>query len=88
MATKGIETLEQVLKQNNGKSAAISTSHKLYGDQKIKCELNCMIDDERIGFRVKSGQELYMYKNEIESVRINDRIVFEDDVMIVSIQIE
>lgn len=88
MATKGTEILEKFLKQNNGKSAVISTSHKLYGDQKIKCELDCIVDDERIGFRVKNGQELYMYKNEIESVSINDFVVFEDDVMRVSIQIE
>ena len=88
MATKGIETLEQVLKQNNGKSAVISTSHKLYGDQKIKCKLDCMIDDKCIGFRVKSGQELYMYKNEIESISINEFVVFADDVMRVSLQIE
>ena len=88
MAIKGIETLEQVLKQNNGKSAVISTSHKLYGDQKIKCELDCIVDDERIGFRVKSGQEIYMYKNEIESISINDWVFFADDVMSVDMYIE
>lgn len=88
MAIKGIETLEQVLQQNNGNSAVISTSHKLYGDQKIKCKLDCIVDEERIGFRVKSGQEIYMYKNEIESVSINGAIFFADDVMSVSVQVE
>lgn len=88
MAIKGVETLEQVLQQNNGKDAVISTSHKLYGDQKIKCKLDCIIDAERIGFRVKSGQEIYMYKSEIESVSIDGAIFFADDVMSVSIYTE
>lgn len=88
MAIKGIENLEQALRQNNGKSAVISTSHKLYGDQKIKCELDYIIDNERIGFRVKSGQEVYVYKNEIESVSIGGLMFFADDVMSVSIQVE
>ena len=88
MAIKGIETLEQALRQNNGKSAVISTSHKLYGDQKIKCKLDLIIDEQRVGFRVKSGQEIYMYKNEIESVSIDGAIFFADDVMSVSIQVE
>lgn len=88
MAVKGIETLEQALRQNNGKSAVISTSHKLYGNQKIKCKLDCIIDDERIGFRVKSGQEIYVYRNEIERINTDGLVFFADDVMCVSIQIE
>ena len=88
MAIKGVYNVEKSLKQNNGKSAVISTSHKLYGDQKIKCKLDCIVDEERIGFRVKSGQEIYMYKKEIESVSIDGAIFFADDVMSVSIQVE
>ena len=88
MAIKGIETLENVLRQNNGKSAVIGTSHKLYGDQKIKCKLDCIIDDERIGFRVKSGQEIYVYKNEIERIDTDGIVFFADDLMGVRMQIE
>lgn len=88
MAIKGIETLENVLLQNNGKSAVISTSHKLYGEQKIKCKLDCIVDHERIGFRVKSGQEIYVHRNEIEKINTDGLVFFADDVMCVSMQIE
>lgn len=88
MSIKGIETLEQALRQNNGKDAVISTSHRLYGNQKVKCTLDCIIDDRRIGFRVKSGQEVYMYRSEIENFGVDDGIFFADDVMIVSVQFE
>ena len=87
MAIKGTETLEQALQQKNGQVAVISTSHKLYGDQKIKCELDCICDSQRIGFRVKSGQEIYVYKNDIQSFDVNDVMFFEDDVMSIRIKI-
>lgn len=86
MAIKGISILERALKQHNGNDAVISISHKLYGDQKIKCKFDCIIDEKRIGFRVKSGQEVYLYKEGVESVSIDDGIFFADDVMSVNIQ--
>lgn len=87
MAIKGIDNLEQTLKQHNGEDAVISISHKLYGGQKIKCKFDCIIDENRIGFRVKSGQEIYVNRDEIISFRIGKKGAwFADDVMQVNIQ--
>lgn len=85
MVTKGIE---RVLRQHNGEDAVISISHKLYGGQKIKCELDCVIDENRIGFRARNGQEVYMYKNEIVDFCTDGALWFEDDVMRISVQFE
>lgn len=88
MAIKGIDNLEEVLKKYNGGDAVISISHKLYGNQKIKCVLDCIIDDNRIGFRVKSGQEIYVYRSEIVTFYIGEEIVFSDNVMQVNIKLK
>ena len=47
--TKGINIIEKELKEYNGKDAIISISHKLYGDQKLKLQLDYIVDKERIG---------------------------------------
>lgn len=87
MAIKGIDNLEMGLRKYNGGDAVISISHKLYGSQKIKCKFDCIVDEQRIGFRVKSGQEIYIYKEDIKSFDVNDVIFFEDDIMGVEIKI-
>lgn len=86
MAIKGIGNLEKALKEHGGDDAVISISHKLYGDQKIKCKLDCIVDEERIGFLVKTGQEIYMYKDDVKDYCVDDGIVFSDDVMDVKLQ--
>ena len=84
---KGINMLEKILKENKGLDAIISISHKLYGPQKIKCELDYIFDNERIGFRVKNGQEIFIYKSDIIYYGIKDGIYFADNIMEIDIKL-
>ena len=84
---KGINILEEALTKNNGVDATISISHKLYGEQKIKCALRCIFDDERVGFRVKNGQEIFIYKSDIVDYGIKDGIYFADNLMEINIKL-
>ena len=84
---KGINILEEALSKSNGADATISISHKLYGEQKIKCEINCIIDDERVGFRVKNEQEIFIYKSDIIDCGIKDGIYFADNIMEINIKL-
>lgn len=84
---KGINILEETLRENKGTDAIISISHKLYGSQKIKCELDYIFDSERIGFRVKNGQEIFIYKSEIVDYGIKDGIYFADNIMKIEIKL-
>ena len=84
---KGINILEETLRENKGKDAIISISHKLYGPQKIKCKLDYIFDDERIGFRVKNGQEIFIYKSDIIDYGIKDGIYFADNIMEIKVKL-
>ena len=84
---KGINILEKTLRENNGTDVCIDISHKLYGPQKIKCELNYICNDERIGFRVKNGQEIFIYKSDIVDYNIKDGIYFADNIMEINIKL-
>lgn len=87
MEKKGINIIEEALKKHNGKDATISISHKLYGNQKLKLELDCIFDDNRVGFRVKNGQEIFVYRNEIVNYGTKDGIYFADDLMEIKIKL-
>lgn len=88
METKGINELKKVLEKYNGEDAVISISHNLYGNEKnIKCKLDYFLDEKRIGLRVKSGQELYVYMDELQGCGVDDDIFFEDDVMRIDIEL-
>lgn len=66
------------LEKINGRRVCISTTHLLYGNQKIKCELCLINDDERLGFKI-NGQDIYMNKNEItytEHINSGDEFCF------------
>lgn len=88
VAVKGTDYLAEVLKKYNGEDAVISISHKLYGDQKIQCKFDCIVDEMRIGFRVKGGQEIYMYRDEVQSFLYDKDLYFSDDVMDIKVQIK
>ena len=62
---KKVSELSIALKKIKGEDAKISISHKLYGDQKLKCIFDPIID-ERIGFNVK-GQAIYLIKENLHS---------------------
>ena len=84
---KGINILEEALIKSNGADAIISISHKLYGEQKIKCKMNCILDDERVGFMVKNGQEIFIYKSDIVDYGVKDGICFADNIMEINIKL-
>ena len=87
MEIKGINIIEKALKDIKGKVATISTFHKLYGSQTIRCSLDYIWDEERVGFRVKNGQEIFVYKTELVDYGTKDGIYFADDLMKISIKI-
>lgn len=87
MEIKGINILEEAFKKNSGKDAVISISHKLYGNQKIKCELNYIFDDKRIGFKAINGQDIFIYRNNIKNYDIKYGIYFADELMEITIKL-
>jgi hypothetical protein len=82
---KGVDILEKVLQKHNGEDAVISIFHKLYGSQKIKCKLDCITDSNRIGFCIRSGQEIYIHKDKIVNFNVGSPILFEDDLMTICV---
>ena len=50
----------------NGHKVTIITSHKLFGNEKYKCELCLVNDEKRMGFRILS-HEIYLLKSEVKS---------------------
>ena len=87
METKGINILEEAFIKNNGKDAMISISHKLYGNQKIKCKLNYIFDQERVGFHVVNGQDIFIYRKDLVGYGIKDGIYFADNIMEIKIKL-
>lgn len=87
MEIKGINTIKEALKQHQGEDATISISHKLYGDQKIKCKLDYLFDETHVGFRVKNGQEIFVHKSEIVDYGTKDGIYFADELMEIRIKL-
>lgn len=83
---KGIKELIEAMYEVKGEDAEISIFHKLYGEQKLRCEFNPILD-ERIGFNIK-GQCIYIDKNKIIKIRLEDDIFFSDDIMEIMIKIK
>ncbi len=80
---KGIKT---ELEKCKGVDVIIGIDHKLYGSQKIRCCLDYIFDEQRIGFRAKSGQEVFVYRVNLVDYGIKDGIYFADDVMKIDIK--
>ena len=87
METKGINIIEEALKKHNGENAVIRISHKLFGVQKINTKLNYIFDEKRVGFSIKRGQEIYIYKDEVKDFGIEGSIYFADDLMRIDIKL-
>ena len=84
---KGINILEEAFHKGNGKDATISISHKLYGNQKLRCELDYTWDNERIGFKAINGQEIFIYRKDLVGYGVEDGIYFADDIMEIKIKL-
>lgn len=87
MEIKGINIIEEMLKKYSGKSVVISTSHKLYGGQKLQLKLDYIFDEKRIGFIAKDGQEKFIYRDKIVDYGTKDGIYFADDLMEIKIKL-
>ena len=87
METKGMNILEEKLREYQGGDAFISISHKLYGSQKLKVKLDYIWDEERIGFRANK-QEIYIYKDKLVNYGAKDGIYFADDIMEIRIKMQ
>ena len=83
---KEIKALIKAIERITGDGAEISIVHKLYGDQKLKCNFSPITND-KIGFNIK-GQEIYINRDKIKKVCLGDNICFADDVMEINIKTE
>lgn len=82
-----IKGLKEELKKNMGASVNIDISHKLYGNQKVRCNLDYIFDKERIGFRLNKEQEVFIYLKDLVGYGVEDGIYFADSVMKISIKL-
>ena len=82
-----MKILEQILKDNIGASVMVYTSHKLYGIQKIKLDLDYIFDEDRIGIRVRNGQEIFICRDRIVNYGVENDIFFADDLMEIRIKL-
>ena len=80
-----IRELIKAMEKITGEDAEISIFHKLYGDQKLR-SLFSPILNERIGFKIKE-QEIYVYRDNVKRISLNDGICFADDVMEIQIKL-
>jgi hypothetical protein len=83
---KEIKELIKAMESIKGDGAEISIVHKLYGDQKLRCEFMPIVG-EKIGFNIKR-QEIYINRDEINKICLADSICFADDVMEINIKTE
>lgn len=86
MEIKGIHIIKEALEKYKKESVIISTFHKLYGKQKIICNLDYIFDEKRIGFKATNGQEIFIYRDEIVDYGIKDGIYFADYLMEIKIK--
>ena len=86
MEIKGIHIIKEALERYKKESVIINTFHKLYGKQKIICNLDYIFDEKRIGFKATNGQEIFIYRDEIIDYGIKDGIYFADSLMEINIR--
>ena len=85
--TMNIKGINELLEKYNGKDATIRISHKLFGTQTIELKLSYIFDEDRIGFRVGNGQEIFIYIKDLVEFGIGGSIYFADDVMKLEIKL-
>ena len=85
METKGVNILENALRENQRADVMVCISHALYGDQKIKTKLRCVCNEEQIGLLI-GEQKIYIQKGNIKNYGVKDGIFFADDIMEIKIK--
>ena len=86
METKGVNILENTLRENQGADVMVYISHALYGDQKIQTKLRYIYDNEQVGLLV-GEQKIYISRDKIKSYGVKDGIFFADDIMNIKIKL-
>ena len=84
---KGINILKEELMLNKGADVIIDICHKLYGNQKIRCILDYIFDEKRIGFRANNKHEVFIHRENLVDYGVNDGIYFADNVMRIKIKL-
>lgn len=87
MEIKGISILEEELKKYKEADVIIGICHSLYGNQKIRCNLDYIFDEKRIGFKTRNHQEIFIYRVDLADYGVRDGIYFADDVMKIDIKL-
>ena len=86
MGANGIKEMIEELKKINGKDVCIHMHNDLYGSQNLKCAFQLLSDEERLGFLI-NDQEIYIEKNKIENIGVQDNLFyFADDLMCIKIR--
>lgn len=64
------------------KKYKVNVTHKIFGNYKMKCVINEIINDERVGI-VVHGKEIFCYKNDdaFKLTEEKDRIIISDSLM-------
>lgn len=83
---KKLKELISAMQKVKGEDAEISISHKLYGDQKLRCKFS-PITNKHIGLNVK-GHDIYINRDKIKNIELGNSIFFSDDVMEIMIKIK
>ena len=55
--------------------------------QKIKLKLNYIFDENRVGFVVNNGQEIFVYRDKIVDYGTQGSIYFADELMRIEIKL-
>ena len=60
----GIRDFIKEIKNIEGRRVNVSIAHKLYGNQTIRCNIQILDDESRLGFHI-NNQDIYINKTEL-----------------------
>lgn len=78
-----------IFNEYKNKKYEVNIKHKIFGENKIKCAINGLIDkDNKIGIIVH-GKEIFCYKQDYKYrfIEKNDRIIMSDGLMEIDIHL-
>ena len=77
--------LINALVETNGECVQINIIHLLYGPQKVRCNLDLINKENRLGFKTRE-QSIYIEKNKIvECGKKGNKYYFADDIMTIEV---
>ena len=78
-----------IFNEYKNKKYEVNIKHKIFGENKIKCTINGLIDkDNKIGIIVH-GKKIFCYKQDCKYrfIEKNDRIIMSDGLMEIDIHL-